>query len=55
MGGWMEARTHLGIGVKLTINFPLGACYESWDVWQRFGDGKPIGFPMPILGLTYLV
>lgn len=25
MGEWMEVRTRLGIGVKLTIAFPLGA------------------------------
>jgi hypothetical protein len=24
-GEWMEVRTHLGIGVKLTIGFPSGA------------------------------
>jgi hypothetical protein len=23
MGGWMEAGAHLGIGIKLTIGFPL--------------------------------
>jgi hypothetical protein len=33
MRGWMEANTYLGIGVKLTINSPLGACYEGWDAW----------------------
>ncbi len=26
MGGWMEAGAQLGIGVKLIICFPLGAC-----------------------------
>jgi hypothetical protein len=26
MGGWMEVRTHLNIGVKLVIDFPSNAC-----------------------------
>jgi hypothetical protein len=29
MGGWMEARAHLGIGVELTIDFPSGACWDG--------------------------
>jgi uncharacterized membrane protein len=33
MGEWMEAKTQLSIQVKLIINFPLGACWEGWDVW----------------------
>jgi hypothetical protein len=31
MGKWMEDGTHLSIGVKLTIGFPLGACWNSWN------------------------
>ncbi len=31
MGGWMEAKAQLGIGVKLTTSFPLSACWEGWD------------------------
>jgi hypothetical protein len=55
MGGWMEVGAHLGIGIKLTISSPSGACCKGWDAWQCFGDGKPIGSTMPILGLTYLI
>jgi hypothetical protein len=29
MGGWMETRTQLGIGVKLISCSPLGACWEG--------------------------
>lgn len=55
MGGWMEDGAHLGIGVKLTISFPLCACYKGRNAWQCFGDGKSTRSTMPILGLTYLV
>jgi hypothetical protein len=26
MGGWMEAKTYLGIGVKLIVGSPFNAC-----------------------------
>jgi len=42
MDRWMEVGVHLGIGIKPTIGFPWGACWEGWegwDVWQRFEDG----------------
>ncbi len=29
MHEWMEDETHLGIGVKLTTSFLLGACCDS--------------------------
>jgi hypothetical protein len=29
MREWMEDGTHLGIGVKLTTSFLLGACWDS--------------------------
>jgi hypothetical protein len=41
MGIWMEAGVHMGIGVKLTIDFLLGACCEGWGVWRCFRDGNP--------------
>jgi hypothetical protein len=27
MGGWMETRAQLGIGVKMIISSPFGACW----------------------------
>ncbi len=55
MGKWMEVGAQLGIGVKLTINFPSNVCYESWDAWLHFGDGKPTGSAMLMLSPTYLI
>ncbi len=40
ISGWMEVGTQLGIGVKLTIGFPL-------NVWQHFGNREPTWFTMP--------
>ncbi len=31
MGEWMEAKTQLGIRVKLITSSPLGACWEAWE------------------------
>ncbi len=31
MGECMEAKTQLGIRVKLIISFPSGACWKGWD------------------------
>jgi hypothetical protein len=31
MGGWMEAKTHVGIGVQLIVGFPSSACWDIWD------------------------
>jgi hypothetical protein len=31
MGKWMEAETHLGIGVKLIVGSPLGAYWDGWN------------------------
>jgi len=31
IGEWMELEAQLGIGVKLTTNFPSSACWEGWD------------------------
>jgi hypothetical protein len=31
MNGWMEAKAYMGIGVKLTTNFPLGAYWDDWE------------------------
>jgi hypothetical protein len=44
MGRLMEVEVHLGIGIKPTTGFPLGACWEGWegwDVWQGFEDSNP--------------
>jgi hypothetical protein len=31
MGGWIEAKAHMGIGEKLIIGSPLSACWDNWD------------------------
>lgn len=52
IGGWMEAKAQLAIGVKLDTDFPSNACWEGWDAQQLLGDGKYTRFVIPIPGLN---
>jgi hypothetical protein len=53
MGGWMEVGTHLNIGVKLTINSPLGAYWVVGTVGM-FDDTLKMNNPqgLPCLSLA---